>query len=50
MLDDWQACRVVRLADRECIRTGDRALVTFEFMFRPEYLILGAVRHHSCDA
>ena len=36
-----QACRVVSL-DRECIRTGDRALVTFEFMFRPEYVVLGA--------
>jgi len=36
-----QACRVASL-DRDCIRTGDRALVTFEFMFRPEYLILGA--------
>jgi len=37
-----QACRVIHLSDRDCIRTGDRALVTFEFMFRPEYLILGA--------
>mmetsp|Transcript_43557 Transcript_43557/g.137820 ORF Transcript_43557/g.137820 Transcript_43557/m.137820 type:complete len:531 (-) Transcript_43557:220-1812(-) len=36
-----QACKVVSL-DRECIRTGDRALVTFEFLFRPEYLLVGA--------
>ena len=36
-----QAVKVVTL-DRPCIRTGDRALVFFEFMFRPEYLVLGA--------
>jgi len=28
--------------DKENIRTGDRAIVTMEFLFRPEYMVLGA--------
>mmetsp|Transcript_28154 Transcript_28154/g.57670 ORF Transcript_28154/g.57670 Transcript_28154/m.57670 type:complete len:588 (+) Transcript_28154:145-1908(+) len=36
-----QACRVVSMV-KESMRTGDRATVTFEFLFRPEFLTLGA--------
>jgi len=36
-----QASRVVAMA-AESIRTGDRTSVTFEFLFRPEFLVAGA--------
>eukprot|EP00292_Cryptomonas_paramecium_P002998 CAMPEP_0113683934 /NCGR_PEP_ID=MMETSP0038_2-20120614/13654_1 /TAXON_ID=2898 /ORGANISM="Cryptomonas paramecium" /LENGTH=643 /DNA_ID=CAMNT_0000603489 /DNA_START=40 /DNA_END=1967 /DNA_ORIENTATION=+ /assembly_acc=CAM_ASM_000170 len=35
-----QASKIVGMEDREVLRTGDRARVTFEFMYRPEYLVL----------
>jgi GTPase len=38
-----QASKIVG-ADRNevLLRSGDRARVTFEFLYRPEYLVLGA--------
>ncbi len=38
-----QASKIVG-ADRDevLLRSGDRARVTFEFLYRPEYLVLGA--------
>jgi GTPase len=36
-----QTCGIIGL-DREYIRTGDRALVAFRFMQRPEYLTVGS--------
>jgi len=37
-----QAARIVRLNEHEVLRTGDRANVRFRFMYRPEYLKIGA--------
>jgi len=38
-----QACRVVSVdSESGLLRSSDRAHVTFEFMYRPEYLVLGA--------
>jgi len=33
-----QAARLVSVGDKEILRTGDRAKVTFRFMYRPEYV------------
>ncbi|SZF00762.1 unnamed protein product [Blumeria hordei] len=35
-----QTCVIIDL-DRSCIRTGDRALVAFRFLQRPEYIVPG---------
>ena len=40
-----QASKIVAPADGDgavLLRSGDRARVTFEFLYRPEYLVLGA--------
>jgi len=36
-----QAARLIKI-DREHLRTGDKATVTFRFMFFPEYLVVGS--------
>eukprot|EP01126_Amoeba_proteus_P043370 TRINITY_DN4757_c0_g2_i4.p1 TRINITY_DN4757_c0_g2~~TRINITY_DN4757_c0_g2_i4.p1 ORF type:complete len:413 (+),score=52.37 TRINITY_DN4757_c0_g2_i4:404-1642(+) len=33
-----QAAKIVKIYDKEVLRTGDRAKVRFRFMFRPEYI------------
>ena len=35
-----QASKIVSM-EQDVLRTGDRARVTFEFMYRPEYMVLG---------
>lgn len=35
-----QTCAIIDI-DREYIRTGDRAMVAFQFVQRPEYLAVG---------
>ena len=35
-----QTCSIIDI-DRSCIRTGDRAIVAFRFVQRPEYLTVG---------
>jgi len=37
-----QSCRVVETGCEGPMRTGDRSRVVFEFMYRPEFLVLGA--------
>ena len=37
-----QSCRVVETGCEGPMRTGDRSRVIFEFMYRPEFLVLGA--------
>mmetsp|Transcript_39040 Transcript_39040/g.103192 ORF Transcript_39040/g.103192 Transcript_39040/m.103192 type:complete len:193 (-) Transcript_39040:154-732(-) len=38
-----QACKVVAVdGESGLLRSGDRAHVTFQFMYRPEYLVFGA--------
>ena len=43
-----QACKVVTMQslssqnDELLLRSGDRARVTFEFLYRPEYLVIGS--------
>lgn len=36
-----QSCRVVEMGTDGAMRTGDRAKIVFEFMYRPEYMVLG---------
>ena len=40
-----QASKIIGLGEgdgTQLLRSGDRARVTFEFLYRPEYLVLGA--------
>uniref|UniRef100_A0A7S0RUZ7 Tr-type G domain-containing protein n=1 Tax=Pyramimonas obovata TaxID=1411642 RepID=A0A7S0RUZ7_9CHLO len=37
-----QAARLEMIGDHEVLRTGDRAKVTFQFLYRPEFLVLGS--------
>lgn len=36
-----QSAKIIRIKDREVLRTGDRATVVFRFLYRPEYLKVG---------
>jgi hypothetical protein len=36
-----QSAKIVEILEKEVLRTGDRAKVKFQFMFRPEFLKVG---------
>lgn len=36
-----QSAKIVEILEKEVLRTGDRAKVRFQFMFRPEFLKVG---------
>mgnify|MGYP003705971985 CR=1 FL=1 len=37
-----QSATITNIEDREILRTGDKAIVTFRFLYRPEYLVNGS--------
>mmetsp|Transcript_43646 Transcript_43646/g.83285 ORF Transcript_43646/g.83285 Transcript_43646/m.83285 type:complete len:642 (-) Transcript_43646:311-2236(-) len=37
-----QAARIESICEHEVLRTGDRARVTFQFLYRPEFLVIGS--------
>eukprot|EP01128_Nolandella_sp_AFSM9_P003498 TRINITY_DN1503_c0_g1_i1.p1 TRINITY_DN1503_c0_g1~~TRINITY_DN1503_c0_g1_i1.p1 ORF type:complete len:207 (-),score=20.62 TRINITY_DN1503_c0_g1_i1:49-669(-) len=46
-----QCAKIIQIEDRELLRTGDRATVTFRFMYSPEYLKAGmrlVIREGQC--
>eukprot|EP01027_Heterolobosea_sp_BB2_P002054 GEZU01003092.1.p1 GENE.GEZU01003092.1~~GEZU01003092.1.p1 ORF type:complete len:585 (-),score=181.44 GEZU01003092.1:25-1779(-) len=36
-----QCAKIINMGDRDALRTGDKSIVRFRFMFRPEYLKVG---------
>jgi GTPase len=38
-----QAARVVDIQGKECLRTKDKGLIRFRFMYKPEYIIPGSI-------
>jgi len=37
-----QSCKIEKIYDQECLRVGDRAKCLMKFLYRPEFLVVGA--------